>query len=444
MKQWLSQWLRKRIKQPDLLIPLIWGTGVALSLQVSGAGITYLSQVLLARWMGATQYGTYDYLITLSLLVGDLATLGLPNALLRFIPEYRVKQHWRHLQGIIWGSWQYVIFASVFLAGVGTLLAIWLHPQSQFSLITILLAIWMMPLFALSRLQLEMGRAMGNLAFGYVPTLILWPGLLVISISLFSPRVTHLEVLAFSLVSLLLSLLLQFGFLRWAFPPEWSNATPIYTPRQWFSVSLPLLLINSAGLVLSQTDIIMTGAFLGSFSVGIYAAAVKTSSWVTFVLAAVNTVAAPMFAALHTQGDKLGLQQLVSACARWMFWPSLAIGLLLIIFSDVALGLFGEEFTVGHWELTLLVLAQLVNVGSGSVGYLMQMTGHQNQCVYVFGISAILNVILNAILIPTIGTIGAAIATALTMSLWNIWLHQLVIKNLGVRPSIIAALGLIR
>ncbi|MBR8826614.1 MAG: flippase [Gomphosphaeria aponina SAG 52.96 = DSM 107014] len=447
----MKQWLRKRLEQPDLLMPLIWGTGVALSLQVSGAGISYLSQVLLARWMGATEYGIYDYITTLGLLVGNLAALGLPSSLLRFIPEYRVKQDWGHLQGVIRGSLQYVIFASVSLAASGTLLAFWLH--SEFSLmaagltqgaIAIILGIWLMPLFALLRLLLEMGRATGNLVVAYVPSLILWPLLLSSGIFLFSPTVTHIQVLAFSLGSLVISLVLQLGLLRLALPPECLSTTAIYSPRKWFAVSLPLLVINSAVLILNQTDIIMTGAFLGSFSVGIYAAVVKTASWVTFVLAAVNTVAAPMFAALHTQGDQMGLQKLVWACARWMFWPSLGIGLFLIVFSDVALGFFGEEFTAGRYSLIILVLAQLVNVGAGSVGYLMQMTGYQNQCVYVFGVSALLNIILNAIFIPRWGIIGAAIATALTMSLWNIWLHQLVIKNLGVRPSIIAALGLIR
>jgi O-antigen/teichoic acid export membrane protein len=54
------------------------------------------------------------------------------------------------------------------------------------------------------------------------------------------------------------------------------------------------------------------------------------------------------------------------------------------------------------------------------------------------GCSAILNLILNAILIPTMGIMGAAVATALAMALWNIWLHQLVVKYLGVKPSILS------
>ena len=114
----------------------------------------------------------------------------------------------------------------------------------------------------------------------------------------------------------------------------------------------------------------------------------------------------------------------------------------LIIFARPILGIFGAEFVAARWGLTILVLGQLINVGVGSVGYLMIMTGHQNQSTYIFGFSALANVILNALLIPRFGTIGAAIATATTMALWNISLHFLVVKHLHVYPSIVANLGL--
>ena len=112
----------------------------------------------------------------------------------------------------------------------------------------------------------------------------------------------------------------------------------------------------------------------------------------------------------------------------------------MILFGDRILGLFGAEFVAARWSMTVLILGQLVNVGSGSVGYLMGMTGHHRQSAFVLGCSAVLNIILNAILIPIFGIMGAAIATALTMALWNIWLHQLVVKYLGVKPSIVSAI----
>ena len=51
-------------------------------------GLIYLSQILLARWMGSFEFGIYVYVWTWVLLIGDLADLGLASAAQRFIPEY--------------------------------------------------------------------------------------------------------------------------------------------------------------------------------------------------------------------------------------------------------------------------------------------------------------------------------------------------------------------
>jgi O-antigen/teichoic acid export membrane protein len=125
--------------------------------------------------------------------------------------------------------------------------------------------------------------------------------------------------------------------------------------------------------------------------------------------------------------------------ARWLFFPALIVAIALGLGTDLVLGLFGEEFKAARWETIILSCGQLVNVGAGSVGYLMQMTGHHRECAWVFCFSAVLNIIFNGILIPIFGILGAAIATTLCMALWNIWLHQLVVSKIGVRPSIISA-----
>ena len=67
-------------------------TGVALIIQVGGVSLTYLLQVVLARWMGKTEYGIYEYVMAWSLLLGIFAGLGLARTNLRLISEYRVRE----------------------------------------------------------------------------------------------------------------------------------------------------------------------------------------------------------------------------------------------------------------------------------------------------------------------------------------------------------------
>ncbi len=86
-----------------------------------------------------------------------------------------------------------------------------------------------------------------------------------------------------------------------------------------------------------------------------------------------------------------------------------------MLFSQPILSLFGSDFTEASWSLKILVTGQMINALCGSVAILMIMTGHQKKSLPVVVCSALINVVLNAILIPSFGIAGAAIATSFTM-----------------------------
>ena len=211
---------------------------------------------------------------------------------------------------------------------------------------------------------------------------------------------TSASALALSIPILLIILGVQVVLLRGFLPQEISNVRREIALRQWLGVSVPLVFVDGSFLILNQTDTLLIGAMLGTKFVGIYNVAVNTASWVSFILVAVNAIAAPEFASLYAQGDRLGLQRLTSTIARWMFWPALLVATNLILCADPVLNLFGAEFVAGKWVMVALILGQLVNVGAGSVGYLLIMTGHQKQCATVVGLCAFMNFALNLIGIP--------------------------------------------
>lgn len=431
--------------QPShLLKTLVRGAGVALLTQTVSVGITYFSQVLFARWMGVAQFGVFEYVSTISLVLGFVGGLGLSSVALRFISAYSAQQEWGQLRGVIWGSWWQTALASVGLAMLGTGFLWWRNALSPVDHLTsLLLGLWAVPLIALLKLQLEMGRAVRRIGLAYAPSLVMYPSMLLLGTVvwvLLNQSLTSAALLGISLWTMLCVLAIQLLLLRQGFEPEIYKVKPVYAFRQWLQMALPLLFIDGSFMVLNQTDTLMIGAMLNPESVGIYSAAFKTAGWVNFILASVNAIAAPMFAALYAQGKQTELQQLVSAIARWMFYPALAVAIGLALFGEPILGLFGPEFTAAKWAMIVLAIGQLVNVGAGSVGYLLNMTGHHNQCAFVVGCSAVLNLGLNWIGIPWLGILGAALATAISMSLWNVWLNRLVVKYLNIDPSIVAAL----
>lgn len=423
---------------------LLRGAGAALAVKICSAASLYGVQVFLARWMGTAEYGIYDYATAVSVVGAFVAGFGFPTLALRFVSAYQAQEDWPRLGGIIGGSWWQTLLISTVIAGGGTV--IWFRVTAVQGLgayaVPLVFSLWTIPVLALVNLQLEVIRGFQQIILAFAPSLIVQPLLLVGMAAVWRSQrpLDSTVTLALSLGALLIVLALQWGLFQQTLDRRVRQARPRYEIVKWWRMAPPLVLLGGAHMVLSQTDTLMIGAFLNAEQVGIYGAAVKTSSWVPFILMSVNAVAAPLIATLYAQGDRQGLQQLVSAIARWMFYPTLAISLGLIVFSEPILRLFGAEFVAAKWALVALILGQLVNVGAGSVGYLMTMTGHQNQSALVMAASALVNVILNVIGLQVMGIVGAAIATALSMALWNVWLYGLVTRRLGVRPSIVDAL----
>lgn len=424
-------------------LTLARGAGIAFVLQVSGAGLAFVLQILLARWMGAADFGAYTYTIGWAGLLAVVSGLGLSTMVVRFIPAYTHRKDSAHLQGILRMSLLVTFVASSSLSILGTGLVVWLHSRGASASWNALIGLWMVPLFALMTLQQEITRAFRRIGLAYAPSLVLRPMFMMAGGLVYIAFGHHLEsttALSITFGSLFAAVTLQaFGFWHRLGAPV-RQAKPSYELRGWLTAAFPLMLIASFVVVLMQTDIVMVGAILGPRAAGLYGAAAKTAGLVGLVLLAVNSIGAPLFSSLFAQDRREDLQRLASDIAEWIFWPSLLISILLAILSKPVLNLFGSEFSAAHWQLTILLVGQVVSAGAGSVGWLMLLTGHQNKAAWVYGWVALIHVVLLAIAIPLLGTIGAALATTASLSLWNIWLHTLVVRKLGIRPSVFAAL----
>jgi len=418
--------------------------GIALVIKFVGILVTYLVQVFLARWMGRTEYGIYEYVVAWSVLLAIPAGLGLPRTVLRFVSQYRVKEEWGLLRGLVRSSWLMTILGSLLVSLLAAGVILLLNYYYPFAYATpLLIGIGLIPLQALVNWQLETARAAKDITLAYAPSLIVWPVLVVCGAFMVletTHSLTGHSAIAIAQIALLAAVLFQLGLLLLKFNQEFEACKPVYAIREWLSVAFIVLLQYSCFIILSKSDTIMVGSILGPSEAGMYGAAVKTAEWVGFVLAIVNIVAAPSFAALYAKDDIEGLQKVVSTVAVWIFWPSLAISLFLIAFSQPVLGIFGSEFIAANWQLKILVLGQAIGAWCGSVGYLMVMTGHQNKSLPVSIYATVLNILLNAIAIPLIGAVGAAIATAFCSALWNIWLSFLVVKYVGVSPLVFRGL----
>jgi O-antigen/teichoic acid export membrane protein len=177
---------------------------------------------------------------------------------------------------------------------------------------------------------------------------------------------------------------------------------------------------------------VVVGFYLPPDQVAVYYAAAKTIALVQFVYFSVKAAAAPSFSEIMAADDKAGLAAFAGKAARWSFWPSLAVGLGVAALGHLLLSLFGPAFTEGY-PLMLVLLAGILakaTVGPGEV--LLNMAGRQRLCVTLYAVVLCANIALNIILIPHLGLMGAATATASAMALEAVLLHIAVRHTLGI------------
>ena len=193
----------------------------------------------------------------------------------------------------------------------------------------------------------------------------------------------------------------------------------------------PLFLILLMTQATQWAGQLMLGAWSSAAEVALFATAQRTSMLTSFILVAVNAIAAPKFAEAFKQGNFDQIKAVALSSSRLMTLAALPIVVFMITFAPWLMGLFGSEFIEATNILRILAIGQFVNVITGSVGYLLQMTGHERVLRNNMAISSLILVIGSMVAIPLYGVVGAAIVTAIAISTQNLLCVFQVNKKLG-------------
>jgi O-antigen/teichoic acid export membrane protein len=216
-------------------------------------------------------------------------------------------------------------------------------------------------------------------------------------------------------------------------PPQVRQATPISEGRVWLASSFLFTLISGFQVINRQVGTLILGLFEPSTQVGIFRVALQVSTLAAFGLQAVNMVVAPRFAKLYAQGKTAHLQRLVTGSARVVLVFNLTVTVLLLVSGKLFFSfIFGPDFAASYAPLVILLIGLVVSSAAGSVGFLLNMTGHERETARGMAVAAASNVVLNLLLVPLWGLLGAAAASAISMIIWNIILWRAVRNRLGI------------
>lgn len=400
--------------------------------------------ILLARLLGPEGYGVYAFAYAVVMLLALPAQAGLPTLLVRDVARYEAEESWGLLSGLLRRSNQLVALLTVLIIAVAV--AVMLVFDLGFSAMeraTFAWALALLPVMALGNLRGATLRGLRRVVQGQLPELgiriglfalalagvlgaaSLWPGV--------SIQLTPWLAMALHAAAALVAFLVGVWLLRRELPAAVARARRVYETRAWLRSLLPLTLLAGVAMINSRMDIVLLGVLATPADVGVYRVASSMASPIIFALTAVNVVVAPYFARAYAGDDRAGLQRLATWSARVSAAVALPTAAVLIAFGAPILGfVFGREFAAGATALALLAVGQLGNVAAGSVGNILNMSGHERDTVFASGAAAAVNLVLNLALIPSLGIEGAAIATMVSLILWNGILIERVWRRTGV------------
>jgi O-antigen/teichoic acid export membrane protein len=391
----------------------------AFGIRLASAAATYLSQAVLARWLGDSAFGIYVYVFTWVLVAGDLVHLGLPLAAQRFIPQYRARDAHDLLRGFISGMRRVgvtgAILATLFGAALVRVFTPWLDPREVAPLYLGCLAI---PFFTLSVLLDGVARNFNWIGLALSPYFLFRP-LLVLALMAGG----HFLGFAADATSAMLAVVLasaSMALLQWALitrrlrgvVPSGARA---YEMRTWLAAAAPIGLVWGCYTLLTYTDILVLQQFRPSEEVALYYAVTRTLLLSSFVYFAVGAAAAHRFTAYHIAGNRDGLVTLVRSTVNWTFWPSLAATALVLAMGKPLLWLFGPDFIAGYPLMFILAIGPLARASVGPAERLLNMLGEQRRCALVYGGAFVLNLAACLALAPRYGAAGAAISISAAM-----------------------------
>lgn len=412
---------------------------IAFASRVVSAVIAFVSQVLMARWIGSFQYGILVLVWTTMIIVGGLSCLGFHASVVRFIPEYRHLGRLAELRGILLSSRLFVMAVSSLIALAGALgvwaLSGWIE---SYYVVPFVLAMTCLPMIALSDLLQGISRGHSWALSAMLPTYIVRPVLILAFMALmlaagFAPD-ARTGILAAIAATYATSTVQLFSVTR-SIDAGLERGPMAIRFGHWFVVSLPIFLVESFFFLLTNADVLMVGFYLRPEDVAVYFATVKTLALVHFVYFAVKAGAAARYAQF-THGEPEKLAAFARETVSWTFWPSLLMAAVVLALGEPMLALFGPDFVAGYPLLFLLVLGVAARAAVGPCESLLTMSGNQNVCAAVYAVTLALNIALCLVLIPLFHLWGAAISTTVAMLFEAGALSFTVWRKLGIAMAI--------
>jgi O-antigen/teichoic acid export membrane protein len=387
------------------------------AIRVGSAGCAYCAQALAARLLGWDSYGVFAAVWVWTAMLGHTLTLGLSQGACRFVPGDQARGDLDHARGYVRAGALVTGGAALAVSGLGIALLL-LEPDlvAPAYRAPVLVAACVMPLFALQDFLEGVARSQDWVSLAIAPPYLLrqtvMMAAMVAAVLLGAPPRAE-TAMACMLAAALVATVLQGWLVAARLRRAWPRGARRYRWRRWLGTGLPIAGIDLANAGFTFVDVIVLGLLVSPAEVGVYFAATRIQQFVVFVHFAASAATLQRYSAAQAVGDRPGLAALVRRQGRLTAAATALVGLGVLAASPLLLAMFGSGLSDSVPILCVLVAGSVAASLFGPGEDLLTMLGGERLCAGVTAAMLALAGALCLALVPTLGTLGAALAMAL-------------------------------
>lgn len=426
------------------------GAGLVLFGMVTGRGLKLLIRVAIARLLGPALLGLYDLGWTISYMLAFVTPWGFPAAAVRYGTPL-----WRSDTGAMRALAKRLL-ATVLTSGLVAALILYLSAGAvarrlfgipELERVLHILAP-MIPLAAGLLMLAALTRVTQRMRYTALFRDLLEPALQCALFFLLWHLGLRLDAALWAAVGSFGLAFLTLGIVTHRLFPRAVARQPPPALRTLFGYSLPVALSSMLGAYLIWIDRLMVGFFRSPAELGAYAAAAQLAVLFALLYSAVTMAIAPLLVDLHHRSEKARLESLFRVATRWGLWLLTPLAAVFVAAPSVAVvGIFGDSFAAAALPLVVLTAGQLINIATGPVGQILIMTGNERVWLALSVAAIGVNIVLNVLLLPRMGIVGAAWASATALAVLTVGGVAAVRRRLGLWPydrrlfKVVAGLG---
>lgn len=425
---------------------LIQGGMRVMAVNAIGMGLAYASHVLFAKWLGVEHYGYYVYALAWLSVLTIFVQLGLNTSTVRITAELRASNDNGAILGLsIFSTFVVVFVGTAVLILGGVLLAMATDLLSRALSLTLAVMLPLVVVLSLLNQRMALLQGFERVAYAQFFLEIIRPVLLIAAMGI------SMQFIAFGapgamtinlIVTAVTLVVATWAVIRNMNAVIGGTTMRQFRSREWLRVSLPYLVIGGLTIAMQQSAVLMLGTMLGGVPAGLYVSAAKLSQLILFPMMAIRSRAAPMLARLFAENDHMELQRQMNVTTVTSVLTGVMLAVGLVWQREPLLALFGTDFVVAAPAILVLAVGMAVFSITGGVEVFLIFGPFERVTTLIYVLVLAVNIVLNLILIPRMGFMGAAYATTASVALRGAISAYVVWRRAGILPwATVAPIG---